>query len=116
MDANWDNIMEDTVIFLRDVNNHGPKWNLPCRERRDVASLETLIVRHNLILDNELGVAIRPTQNSKELIIDLTYTTLDIRALVACVIVEELLTPSDHEIVVCHLETPDETAGGIRPN
>lgn len=86
---NWDNI-EGGVVILGDDNAHSLKWNLHCGERRDAAGLETLIKRHGLILNNELGVATRPTRSRRTSIIDLTFTTLDIGAPDTLVFDEEL--------------------------
>lgn len=53
----------------------------------------------------------RPTQNSRKLIINITFTTPDIGVLDTSFIDEDLSTLSDHEVVVCDLANLDETVG-----
>lgn len=101
------------MVLLEDFNAHSLKWNLHYGERRDAARLKTLIEKHDLIQNNKPGVVTRPTCNSRISIIDLTFTTPNIRTLNACVIDEELSTPSNHEVVVCDLTQPVETVGGM---
>lgn len=66
------------MIILEDFNAYSSEWSLHCEERRDVAGLESVIERHDLIMNNELRVATRPTRNSKTSTINLTFTTRDI--------------------------------------
>lgn len=73
--------MEGRVILLGDFNAHSPKWNLHFGERSNAAGLEALVDRHDLILNNELGMVTRPTQRNTTSIIDLTFTTQEIRVL-----------------------------------
>lgn len=110
---NWDNIIEGRVVILGNFNTHRTEWKLHFGERMEVAGLETLSERHDLILNNELVVATRLTRNSRTSIIELTVTTPDIRALDACVINEELSKPSNHEVVLCNLQNLDETVGEL---
>lgn len=67
--------------------------------------------KHDLILNNEPEVLTRPTQNNGTSIIDLTFTTPDIRALDALVIDYDMSTLSDHDLVVCDLTNRDEMVG-----
>lgn len=112
-DANWDSIIEGKVVILWDFNPHSRELNLHCVKRMNTVGLETLIERHHLILINKLAVESRPTQNSRTSIIDLLFPISDIGALNACVINKELSTPSDNEVVVCHLKSLDEIVGGM---
>lgn len=72
-----DSIIERKVVILREFNAHSTEWNLHCRERRDMAGLETLVKKHDLILNKEPAVATRPTRNSRISIINLTFKTPD---------------------------------------
>lgn len=77
----YDDLMEGRVILLGDFNAYSTEWNPHCGENRDAAGIEVLIERHDPILNNELGKAIRPTRRNPTSIIDFTFTTLKIRAL-----------------------------------
>lgn len=70
--------------------------------------------RHNLILTNEPGKATRHTRRDTTSIIDLTFTTTEIRVLDTWIIDDELSTPSDYEVMVCYLANVDETVERMR--
>lgn len=69
---------------------------------------------HDLILNNEPEKATGPTQWNTTLIIDLTFTTLDIGALESWIIDIEFSTQSDHEMIVFQFGNLDESVGGMR--
>lgn len=70
-------------------------------------------MRHNLILNNELGKAIRLTPQNTTSIINLMLTTPEVGKLDTWIIDEELSTPTDHEVIVSDLANLDETIGGM---
>lgn len=80
-DADWDSLVESRIIMLENVNAHNPEWKLHCDKRREARGLKTLIERHDLFLNNELGKAIRPSRQNRTSIMDLTFTTREIGAL-----------------------------------
>jgi hypothetical protein len=68
--------------------------------RKDVDSLEIIIDKFDLILNNELGAIIRPNLRENNSIIDLTFTTTSIGLLNSWLIEEEYTTLSNHELIV----------------
>jgi aminoglycoside N3'-acetyltransferase len=68
--------------------------------RKDVDSLEAIIDKFDLILNNEPGAIIRPNSRENNSIIDLTFTTTSIGLLNSWLIEEEYTTPSNHELIV----------------
>jgi hypothetical protein len=68
--------------------------------RKDVDSLEIIIDKFDLILNNELGAIIRPNLRENNSIIDLTFTTTSIELLNSWLIEEEYTTLSNHELIV----------------
>jgi hypothetical protein len=68
--------------------------------RKDVDSLEAIIDKFDLILNNELGVIIRLNLRENNSIIDLTFTTTTIELLNSWLIEEEYTTLSNHELIV----------------
>lgn len=101
------------MIILGNLNSHSSEWKQHCGEIKNTVCLEILIEEHDLILKNEPGVATTPIQNSKTLIIDLTFTTSNIGVLDAWVIDEELSGPSNHEVVICDQVNLDRIVGGM---
>ena len=68
-------------------------------------SLEKIIEDFDLILNNEPGAITRPGKKTKESIIDLTFTTIELGPLDLWAIDEDNLTPSDHALIL--LESTD---------
>jgi Endonuclease-reverse transcriptase len=68
--------------------------------RKDADSLEIIIDKFDLILNNEPGAIIRLNSRENNSIIDLTFTTTSIRLLSSWLIEEEYTTPFDHELIV----------------
>jgi Endonuclease-reverse transcriptase len=68
--------------------------------RKDVDSLEIIIDKFDLILNNEPGAIIRPNLRENNSIIDLTFTTTSIELLNSWLIEEEYTTLSNHELIV----------------
>jgi hypothetical protein len=91
------------VVLLRDFNAYSPLWDL-FQTRNNAGPLEDIIAEFGLILNNEPGAIIRPTEavNSCYIgsIIDLTFTTPEIGLLESWVIEIDHLTPLDHELII----------------
>jgi aminoglycoside N3'-acetyltransferase len=68
--------------------------------RKDADSLEAIIDKFDLILNNELGAIIRSNSRKNNSIIDLTFTTTSIGLLNSWLIEEEYTTPSNHELII----------------
>lgn len=73
--------MKGRVTLLGDFNMHSLESNLHCSKRRNVAGLEALLGKHDLILNNEPGKPTKSTQRNTTSIIDLMITTPVIGAL-----------------------------------
>jgi Reverse transcriptase (RNA-dependent DNA polymerase)/Endonuclease-reverse transcriptase len=99
-DINWDNLIQGRAILLGDFNAHSPYWNPLMDRRKDADSLEAIIDKFDLILNNEPGAITRPNSRENNSIIDLTFTTTSIGLLNSWLIEEEYTTPSDHELIV----------------
>jgi Endonuclease-reverse transcriptase len=68
--------------------------------RKNVNSLEAIIDKFNLILNNELETITRLNSRENNSIIDLTFTTTAIGLLNSWLIEEEYTTPSNHELII----------------
>jgi Endonuclease-reverse transcriptase len=99
-DINWENLIQGRAILLGDFNAHSPYWNPLTDRRKDASSLEAIIDKFDLILNNESGAITRPNSRDNNSIIDLTFTTTSIRLLNSWLIEEEYTTPSNHELIV----------------
>jgi hypothetical protein len=60
IDINWDPILRGRCLILRDFNAHSPLWNALNSIRKDAETLERLIDRYGLFINNELDVPTRP--------------------------------------------------------
>lgn len=74
-----------------------------------MGTVERLIKRHDLIVDNDDYQAIRWRKNRKS-IIDLTFSTQTFGALTAWGIDTDRATTSDHEVIVFAWMPPHATA------
>jgi hypothetical protein len=68
--------------------------------QNDVDSLEAIIDKFDLILNNELGAIIRLNSRENNSIIYLTFITTSIELLNSWLIEEEHTTPSNHKLIV----------------
>ena len=59
-DVNWDPIIQGRCLILGDFNAHSPIWNALNSTRRDAETLEGLIDRYGLFVNNELDMPTRP--------------------------------------------------------
>lgn len=66
------------MVILGEFNAHSQNMNVYWEEGRDAAELEQLVDTYNLIVNNELEKATRPTRSKITSIINLRYTTPDI--------------------------------------
>jgi Endonuclease-reverse transcriptase len=85
---------------LGDFNAYSPYWNPLTDRRKDANSLEAIIDKFDLILNNESRAITRPNSRDNNSIIDLTFTTTSIGLLNSWLIEEEYTTPFDHELIV----------------
>jgi hypothetical protein len=99
-DVNWDNLIQGRAILLGEFNAYSPYWNPLTERRKNANSLEALIDKFDLILNNEPGAITRPNSRDNDSIIDLTFTTTSVGLLNSWLIEEEYTTPSDHELIV----------------
>jgi Endonuclease-reverse transcriptase len=77
-DIDWEPLIKGRTILLEDFNAYSPMWNPLITRLTDATSLEAIINRFNLILNNEPGIITRPNLMRNKSIIDLTFTTTDI--------------------------------------
>lgn len=80
-DEYWKRILVVRTVDLADFNTLSPQSNIHYGERREASGMEALIATHDLICNNETGNATRPTRGQTTTIIDLTFTTPNLRRL-----------------------------------
>jgi hypothetical protein len=68
--------------------------------RKDADSLEAIINKFDLILNNEPEAIIRPNSRENNSIINLTFITTSIGLINSWLIEEEYTTPFNHELIV----------------
>jgi Endonuclease-reverse transcriptase len=78
---NCENLIQSRAILLGDFNAYSPYWNPLTDRRKDVDSLEAIIDKFDLILNNEPGAIIRLNMRENNSIIDLTFITTSIELL-----------------------------------
>ena len=99
-DIDWNLLIQDRKILLDDFNAHSPIWNPLISTRIETRSLEEIIEKFDLILNNEPGIITRTNARKNQSIIDLTFTSTAIELLNSWIIEEKYFTSSDHELIV----------------
>ena len=119
-DVNWDPILRGRCLILGDFNAHSPVWNALNSTRKDAETLERLIDRYGLFVNNELDMPTRPyktrvsqgaTRGEKEpstSIIDLTISNEALGPLDSWEIGQPGLTTSDHLVIWASWEPREE--------
>jgi hypothetical protein len=92
-------LIEGRTILVGDFNARSPAWDLWVAGRQNAGTVERLMERHELIVNNNDHQATRRRKNCRS-IIDLTLSTRKVGALARWEIDENLATASDHEIIV----------------
>ncbi|EED11665.1 hypothetical protein TSTA_108510 [Talaromyces stipitatus ATCC 10500] len=127
-DLDWGPILEGRCLILGDFNAHSPMWNAHIDQRVNARSLEDLITRHDLFINNDPDKPTRPhksrgptassgnetsTQNlstePRVSIIDLTISNQALGPLSGWEIEGQKLTPSDHVMIWASWEPPAMT-------
>ena len=115
-DVDWETVIEGRTILMGDFNAHSIYWNPECRRRERAETLEALIDKYELIVNNDMAVPTRPKNTAGHSIIDLTITTPALGFVAAWSIDPEYSTPSDHELITFDLKNLDYTQGSIGPS
>lgn len=87
------------TILAGDFNARSPAWDPWAVTRHNAGTVERLIERHGLIVNNEDYQPTRLGKNCKS-IIDLTLSTQNVGALTSWGIDSDRATTSDHEVIV----------------
>jgi hypothetical protein len=87
------------TILAGDFNARSPAWDPWVGGRRDAGTVERLVERHELIVNNNDYQPTRIGKNCKS-IIDLTLSTRQVGALITWEIDSNLATTSDHEVII----------------
>ncbi|KAI0996243.1 hypothetical protein K3495_g11936 [Podosphaera aphanis] len=115
-DVDWETVIEGRTILVGDFNAHSIYWNPECRRRERAETLEALIDKYELIVNNDMAVPTRPKNTAGHSIIDLTITTPALGFVAAWSIDPEYATPSDHELITFDLENLEYTQGCLGPS
>jgi len=92
-------LIEGRTILVGDFNARSPAWDPWVAGRQNAGTVERLMERHELIVNNNDHQATRRRKNCRS-IIDLTLSMRKVGALARWEIDENLATASDHEIIV----------------
>lgn len=95
----WDRVNRGRVLLLGDINAHSPLWNPHCQRIINAKSLDELIEKFHLLINNESGRATRPASRGVS-IIDLTLSTIELGPLSLWEIPQDYPSLSDHELIV----------------
>jgi hypothetical protein len=87
------------TILAGDFNARSPAWDPWATSRHNAGTVEKLIERHELIVNNNDYQPTRIGKNCKS-IIDLTLSTRNVGALTTWAIDSERATISDHEVII----------------
>ncbi|KAI7712086.1 hypothetical protein KC353_g8529 [Hortaea werneckii] len=92
-------LIEGRTILAGDFNARSPLWDPWVAGRQNAGTVERLIEKRELIINNNDHQPTRCGKNCRS-IIDLTLSTRRVGALVTWEIDESLATTSDHEVIV----------------
>jgi hypothetical protein len=92
-------LIEARTILSGDFNARSPAWDPWVVGRQNAGTVERLIEKHELIVNNNDHQPTRRGKNCKS-IIDLTLSTRRVGALATWEVDENLATASDHEVIV----------------
>ena len=92
-------LIEGRTILAGDFNARSPSWDPWVTGKQNAGTVERLIEKYELIVNNNDHQATRCGKNSRS-IIDLTLSTRGVGALVTWEIDEDLATTPDHEVIV----------------
>ncbi|EED21750.1 endonuclease/reverse transcriptase, putative [Talaromyces stipitatus ATCC 10500] len=121
-DLDWGPILEGRCLILGDFNAHSPMWNVHIDQRVNARSLEDLIMRHDLFINNDPDEPTRPhklrdstasfetSTEPRVSIIDLTISSQALGPLSGWEIESQRLTPSDHVMIWASWEPPATTS------
>ena len=99
-DADWASLIGGRCLLVGDFNAHSPIWNALAPVRVNADSLEQLIERHCLYVNNAPGEATRYKQTPGVSIIDLALSSQALGPLQAWEVEKEKPTTSDHELII----------------
>jgi hypothetical protein len=97
--VDFSQLIEGRTILAGDFNARSPAWVPWVAGRQNAGTVERLVERHKLIVNNNDHQATRCGKNCRS-IIDLTLSTRKVGALARWEIDENLATASDYEIIV----------------
>jgi hypothetical protein len=92
-------LVDSRTILAGDFNARSPAWDPWVSGRQHAGTVERLIERHGLIINNNDHQPTRCGKNCRS-VIDLTLSTRGIGPLINWEIDESLATTSDHEVIV----------------
>lgn len=92
-------LIDSRTILAGDFNARSPAWDPWVSGRQHAGTVERLIERHGLIINNNDHQPTRCGRNCRS-VIDLTLSTRGVGALINWEIDESLATTSDHEVIV----------------
>lgn len=92
-------LIEGRAILAGDFNARSPSWDPWVAGRQNAGTVERLIEKCELIINNNGHQPTRSGRNCRS-VIDLTLSTRKVGALVTWEIDESLATTSDHEVIV----------------
>lgn len=96
---NMSRLTEGRTILAGDFNARSPAWDPWVSGRQHAGTVERLIEKHSLIINNNDYQPTRCGRNCRS-IIDLTLSTRGVGGLAKWEIDESLATTSDHEVIV----------------
>ena len=80
-DVNWSRLIQGQTILLDNFNVHSPIWNSLISTKIETESLEEIVEKNDLILNNKLGITTRLNTRKNQSIIDLMFTSTVIELL-----------------------------------
>jgi hypothetical protein len=92
-------LIDSRTILAGDFNARSPAWDPWVSGRQHAGTVERLIERHGLIINNNDHQPTRYGRNCRS-VIDLTLSTRGVGALIKWEIDKSLATTSDHEVIV----------------
>ena len=116
-DINWNPIFTGRCLLLGDFNAHSPEWNALITTRENAETLERLITKHDLFINNDRDRPTRPYKTAvsrdgcrggkvpSTSIIDLTITNQTLGPLASWEMEAENLTTSDHLVILASWES-----------